>query len=130
MDDNNIKDDFIEKSGFNTAKAIGLSLVRWFEECNERADEGRYPEWYGASLNAYKNIDCRLNSEERKNCGELISELDAELNEYINKTNSPISRIFTIRTKLPKMIFNFELIIRRFADVHGMLNPPKDDSGL
>lgn len=120
-----IDDKILKQSEFNAAKAISLSLVNWFEECNTALINDDYIAWFKALLNCYKMVHCKLTKDELEKLEPNVKNLFSKNKEYINKLSNPTAKILPFSTDFPNELFNVEIEIRKYADVHGMLNPSK-----
>jgi len=120
------EDKFLKKSEFNAAAGMSMALVNLLMKCDDASSEEDYHVWKKEVWNVYKSVDCKLTKDERIECKKKMEVVRIAHKGYLNKVNSPI-KTFGIVSDLPDKLFELELLLRKYADAHGMLNPTKKD---
>jgi|TARA_Y100000034_G_scaffold136113_1_gene210862 hypothetical protein len=98
-----------------TARRIDLAL----QKVNFYSEENNYQEWMQALTTFYKEVSSKLTEDELRIARGMKRNIEFKMNNY----NNNLMRKRKAKTSVPMMLETWEILLRRYADEHGLLMP-------
>ncbi len=111
---------------FNAALGVTVRLNSILNDCMVSARRLDPVTWYHALLSLDKEIDCKMNDDERKKSKQNLKDIHTELIKHQNQKK----KINGIPGKLYTTLSECEKHLRQLADKYELLNPSKKMTDL
>jgi hypothetical protein len=118
-----------KKVEYDTRQLTAIRLDKELQSANHFSSELNHEEWMRALINVWKECECKFKPDEKKKAMECRVKIREKNNKIaiISRNGQEGRGIGQHIGELLVMLENWELLLRRYADSHGLLNPTKGD---